>query len=124
MAGPAGNARDVHPHSGILGLHVFQTFRELCRAVLPKRPSVFHQGGGMSQAWLNGWIRHGDYVYIGTFQCCVGCGRVMGHLSAAILEDTGCFSQPPDWPFRTEDCPVCRGGAWPGDMWSITGTTK
>lgn len=75
--------------------------------------------GEVSEPWLNGWHRSGGTVLVGGGIHCAGCGKLHGAASVAISSDYTAPERLPDWPFRTEDCPVCadseayRFDAWP-----------
>lgn len=44
---------------------------------------------------------------MGTGVHCAGCGKYFGTTTVAISEDWIPPKNGPDWPFSTDDCPVC-----------------
>ena len=64
----------------------------------------------MSEEWLHGYPRYGATVLILFTEHCAGCGRVVGHVSYGLSLEEGWVQPPdPDWPFFTDDCPICEG---------------
>ncbi len=61
----------------------------------------------MKEKWLNGWIRTGSSILIGTKVCCVGCGKCHGITCIAIEENYIPPVQLPNFPFNKKYCPVC-----------------
>jgi len=59
------------------------------------------------ESWLNGWLRSGGGVLIGSGVHCAGCGDFCGTTIVVIDEDWIAPEKYPDWPFNKKDCPVC-----------------
>ena len=68
-------------------------------------PELFKE---QMEKWLNGWMRQGDTVLIGSGLHCVGCGFFLG-TCCVILSDCAMPSrEDPDYPFEQASCPVCQ----------------
>ena len=64
----------------------------------------------MKEEWLHGWRRNGATVLIIFTVHCAGCGRIVEYVSYGLMIPEDWVQPPePDWPFSTDDCPICEG---------------
>lgn len=73
------------------------------------------------ERWLNGWPRSRQgAVYMGSMGYCVGCGTEHGLITVALTGDEDWPTDPPDWPFDRDTCPLC----WHRENWPSSAADK